>query len=170
MIVIALVVLAFREGELSESFLFFDTSHHQRSLCIDQSQCFVIMVNSISMVWIQLFNESILLSSHTFVPIILSYRKGKHTSIAKTHINEVVGYFSNIDPILADLVLQSKPTGTATNAASKSNKRKPDTTELLNGSPKKKPNVESNGSLTLSQREKRAMELLASYLEERGGM
>ena len=122
------------------------------------------------MVWIQLFNESILLSSHTFVPIILSYRKGKHTSIAKTHINEVVGYFSNIDPILADLVLQSKPTGTATNAASKSNKRKPDTTELLNGSPKKKPNVESNGSLTLSQREKRAMELLASYLEERGGM
>lgn len=160
---------------MSESFLFFDTSHHQRSLCIDQSQCFVIMVNSISMVWIQLFNESILLSSHTFVPIILSYRKGKHTSIAKTHINEVVGYFSNIDPILADLVLQSKPTGTATNAASKSNssssnKRKPDTTELLNGSPKKKPNVESNGSLTLSQREKRAMELLASYLEERGGM
>ena len=109
------------------------------------------------------------------MPIILSYRKGKHTSIAKTHINEVVGYFSNIDPILADLVLQSKPTGTATSAASKSNssssnKRKPDAAELLNGSPKKKPNVESNGSLTLSQREKRAMELLASYLEERGGM
>lgn len=87
-----------------------------------------------------------------------------------------MGLFAKIDPILADVVLQSKPNGTSADAASKknsstSNKRKSEPNELLNGSPKKKANVESsNGSLTLSQREKRAMELLASYLEERGGM
>ncbi len=87
-----------------------------------------------------------------------------------------MGLFAKIDPILADLVLQSKPIGTSADATSKmnsstSNKRKSESNESLNGSPKKKANVESiNGSLTLSQREKRAMELLASYLEERGGM
>lgn len=101
-------------------------------------------------------------------------RKGKHTSIAKTHLDEVMGLFSKIDPILADLVLESKPRDNSTNAAaetnsSTSNKRKPDSNEIFNGSPKKKTNAESNGSLALSQREKRAMELLASYLEERGG-
>ncbi len=109
-----------------------------------------------------------------FLLIIQFPRKGKHTFIAKTHLDEVMGLFSKIDPILADLVLESKPRDNSTNAAAKtnsstSNKRKPDSNDLFNGSPKKKTNAESNGSLALSQREKRAMELLASYLEERGG-
>ena len=109
-----------------------------------------------------------------FLHILQYSRKGKHLSIAKTHLDEVMGLFSKIDPILADLVLESKPRDISTNAASKtnsstSNKRKMESNELLNGSPKKKANVETNGSLALSQREKRAMELLASYLEERGG-
>lgn len=119
--------------------------------------------------------EYLILSTHNFLAITPNFRKGKHTAIARTHLDEVVGFFAKIDPILGDLVLRSKPRNAAADDASKrnastANKRKFDVSETLNGSPKKKANVESNGSMTLSQREKRAMELLASYLEERGGM
>ena len=54
--------------------------------------------------------------------------------------------------------------------SSASKKRKNNGQESPDTSPRKKAYVENNGSLTLSQREKRAMELLAAYLEERGGM
>lgn len=99
------------------------------------------------------------------------FRKGKYQSIATNHRDEVVGYFVKIDPALGDLVVKSKPKETAdgssiTNGASFT-KRKTD--EPTESSPKKKANVGTNGSMTLSQREKRAMELLASYLEDRGG-
>ena len=102
------------------------------------------------------------------------FRKGKHVSIAKNHLDEVVGYFAKIDPSLGDFVVQSKPVDTADNASkmnsSSANKRKINSDESPDASPKKKSNGGTNGSMTLSQREKRAMELLASYLEERGGM
>lgn len=113
-------------------------------------------------------------SSHNFNLYQLNciiFRKGKHQSIATKHRDEVVGYFAKIDPALGDLVVKSKPKETAdgsskTNGAS-STKRKID--EPTDASPKKKANVGTNGSMTLSQREKRAIELLASYLEDRGG-
>ena len=82
-------------------------------------------------------------------------------------------YFANIDPILGDLVGQSKPVDTADRTSktnpSSANKRKNSSDEAPDASPKKKANGGTNGSMTLSQREKRSMELLASYLEERGG-
>ncbi|KAL3821722.1 LOW QUALITY PROTEIN: hypothetical protein ACHAXA_008458 [Cyclostephanos tholiformis] len=101
-------------------------------------------------------------------------RKGKHVSIATNHLEEVVGYFAKIDPILGDLVVQSKPADTAERTSKKPNsssdtKRKINSDELPAASPKKKANGVTNGSMTLSQREKRSLELLASYLEERGG-
>ncbi len=84
-----------------------------------------------------------------------------------------MGYFAKIDPSLGDLVVQSKPVDTADISkmnSSLASKRKINSDESPYGSPKKKSNLGTNGSMTLSQREKRAMELLASYLEERGGM
>ena len=70
---------------------------------------------------------------------------------------------------------KSKPEDTASDGKSKKKsssdkKRKTNGKDSPDASPKKKANVEVNGSMTLSQREKRAMTLLASYLEERGGM
>jgi hypothetical protein len=109
-----------------------------------------------------------------FAVISILIRKGKHASIATNHLDEIVGYFAKIDPILGDLVVQSKPIDTADSTSrmnsSSANKRKINSDESTDASPKKKANVGTNGSMTLSQREKRAMELLASYLEERGGM
>mmetsp|Transcript_18479 Transcript_18479/g.39984 ORF Transcript_18479/g.39984 Transcript_18479/m.39984 type:complete len:1415 (+) Transcript_18479:122-4366(+) len=103
-------------------------------------------------------------------------RKGKHTSTAKNHLDQVVGYFTKIDPVLGNLAIKSKPKpgdtssdGTSKKNSSSSTKRKNNVKESPDSSPKKKVNVGNNGSLTLSQREKRAMELLASYLEESGG-
>lgn len=99
------------------------------------------------------------------------FREGKHQSIATKHRDEVVGYFAKIDPGLADLVVKSTPKETADGSSktngSSSTKRKID--EQTDASPKKKVKG-TNGSMTLSQREKRAMELLASYLQDRGGM
>ena len=104
------------------------------------------------------------------------FRKGKHASTAKTQLDEVVGYFTKIDPALGNMVIKSKPGDTTPDGTSKKNsssggkKRKNNVKESSDASPKKKANVGNNGTLTISQREKRAMELLASYLEERGGM
>jgi len=102
-------------------------------------------------------------------------RQGKHTSIAKIHLDEVVGFFTKIDPALGNLAVKSMPSGdTSSDSTSRKNsssakKRKNNGRESPDTSPRKKANVDNNGSLTLSQREKRAMELLAAYLEERGG-
>ena len=99
------------------------------------------------------------------------FREGKHQSIAMKHRDEVVGYFAKIDPGLGDLVVKSTPKetadGSSTTNGSSYTKRKID--EPTDASSKKKVKG-TNGSMTLSQREKRAMELLASYLEDRGGM
>lgn len=102
-------------------------------------------------------------------------RKGKHASTAKEHLDKIVGFFSKIDPILGDIVLKSKPpneVSTSNDATSiHAAKRKSSEVDESQGmSPKKKANVESsNGTMTLSQREKRGIESLATYLEERGG-
>jgi len=101
-------------------------------------------------------------------------KKGKHTSIAKTHRDKIVQFFTKIDPVLGELVVKSLPGDTSSDNNSKKNssvakKRKNNGKDSSDASPRKKANVGSNGSMTLSQREKRAMELLASYLEERGG-
>lgn len=101
------------------------------------------------------------------------YSKSKHASTAKNHIEKIVGFFSKIDPVLGKKASNAKPSENASNGASKKNtaggkKRKNDGKDSSNSSPKKKA-AGSNGSLTLSQREKRAMELLSSYLEECGG-
>ncbi|KAL7554837.1 hypothetical protein ACHAWF_018379 [Thalassiosira exigua] len=58
--------------------------------------------------------------------------------------------------------------GNTSKKSSTSKKRKNHVKELDEASPKKKAHVGENG-MTLSQREKRAMELLGSYLVERGG-
>ena len=104
------------------------------------------------------------------------HRKGKHKSTAKSHLDEVVGFFTKIDPILGNLALKSKPGDASSDNTSKKSssstakKRKNSAKESPDASLKKKANVAGdNGSMTLSQREKRAMELLASYLEGRGG-
>lgn len=101
-------------------------------------------------------------------------RKGKHASAAKTHRDEVIGFFTKIDPHLGDIVVKSMPEdtssdGNSTKNSSKARKRKNSANGSEDISPKKKAHVVENGSLTLSQREKRAMELLASYLEDCGG-
>lgn len=113
------------------------------------------------------------------------FRKGKHKSVAKTHLDEIIGFFAKIDPSLGNLAGKSMPgsgdASTSDNNSKKSSstgaakKRKNHVKESPDASPKKKANVGNNGTtamvgMTLSQREKRAMELLASYLEERGGM
>lgn len=71
-------------------------------------------------------------------------------------------------------MLKSKPSDDASssNDATSNNSAKRKSSELdesQGSSPKKKANVGSNGTMTLSQREKRGIETLASYLEERGG-
>ena len=87
----------------------------------------------------------------------------------------MAGFFSKIDPILGDIVLKSKPsdaTSTSNDATSnQSSKRKlSELDETQGNSSKKKANVGSNnGHLTLSQREQKGIDSLASYLEERGG-
>ena len=108
--------------------------------------------------------------------VVVSIEQGKHASTAKEHLDKVVDFFSKIDPILGDLVLKSKPSENdiSSNDATvtHSGKRKWSDAEESshNGHAKKKANTGSNGSsLTLSQREKRGMENLATYLEERGG-
>jgi hypothetical protein len=105
------------------------------------------------------------------------HRKGKHASIAKEHLEKVVGFFSKIDPILGDIVLKSKPSDNASssndaNGSHVAKRKSSDVDESQGSSPKKKVNVGSsnNGSMTLSQREKKGIETLAAYLEERGGM
>lgn len=113
-----------------------------------------------------------------FFLIILSFRKGKHTATAKTHLDQVVGFFTKIDPILGNFAEKSKPGDTSSDSNSKKNSSSSGKKRKNNGngspdapSPKKKANVvETTDGMTLSQREKRAMDLLASYLEERGGM
>ena len=111
-----------------------------------------------------------------FPSLFAIFRKGKHASTAKTQLDEVVGYFTKIDSALGNMVIKSKPGDTTPDGTSKKNsssggkKRKNNVKEPSDASPKKKANVGNNGTLTISQREKRAMELLASYLEERGGM
>ena len=104
-------------------------------------------------------------------PLLCS--KSKHASTAKNHIEKVVGFFSKIDPVLGKKAANAKPSEKASNGASKKNasggkKRKNDGKDSSDSSPKKKA-TGNNGSLSLSQREKRAMELLSSYLEECGG-
>lgn len=101
------------------------------------------------------------------------YSKSKHASTAKNHIEKIVGFFSKIDPVLGKKAANAKPSENASNGASKKTtsggkKRKNDGKDSSLSSPKKKA-AGSNGTLTLSQREKRAMELLSSYLEECGG-
>lgn len=105
--------------------------------------------------------------------IPLLYSKSKHASTAKNHIEKVVGFFSKIDPVLGKKAANAKPSENASNSAPKKNasggkKRKNDGKDSSDSSPKKKA-TGSNGSLSLSQREKRAMELLSSFLEECGG-
>lgn len=105
------------------------------------------------------------------IPLLCS--KSKHASTAKNHIEKVVGFFSKIDPVLGKKAANAKPSENASNGASKKNasggkKRKNDGKESSDSSPKKKASG-SNGSLSLTQREKRAMELLSSYLKECGG-
>ena len=104
---------------------------------------------------------------------LLFFRKGKHTAIAKTHLDQVVGFFTKIDPNLGNLVIKSKP-GESDGASKKSSssggkKRKGGAKDSPDASTKKKANMGSNGTLTLSQREARAMDLLATYLKDRGG-
>ena len=103
-------------------------------------------------------------------------RKGKYTSIAKTHLDEVVRFFTKIDPALGNLADKSMPADNSSHSTSQKNnsiekKRKNSNgNETQDTPPRKKSHVGNTGSLTLSQREKRAMELLASYLEECGGI
>lgn len=102
-------------------------------------------------------------------------RKGKHASTAKIHLDEVVGFLTKIDPSLGNLAVNSMPGDTSSDNASKrdssaTKKRKKNGKDTPDTPVKKKANVANNGHLTLSQREKRAMELLAAYLEERGGV
>lgn len=115
--------------------------------------------------------EHHLMMSIRYQLFCIIFREGKHQSIAMKHRGEVVGYFAKIDPGLGDLVVKSTPKETADGSSktngSSSTKRKID--EPTDASPKKKVKG-TNGSMTLSQREKRAMELLSSYLQDRGGM
>eukprot|EP00986_Skeletonema_menzelii_P016251 scaffold14081_cov138-Skeletonema_menzelii.AAC.3 len=76
------------------------------------------------------------------------------------------------NPVLGKKAANAKPSENASNSAPKKNasggkKRKNDGKDSSDSSPKKKA-TGSNGSLSLSQREKRAMELLSSFLEECG--
>ncbi|KAL7471338.1 hypothetical protein ACHAXS_013445 [Conticribra weissflogii] len=101
-------------------------------------------------------------------------RRGKHSTRAKAHLDKVVGFFSKVDPILGELVSKSKPSedssdGGGKNQTSSGKKRKNSEKDNTNSSPRKKNNVSSTERLTLSQREKRSMEMLATYLEECGG-
>jgi len=106
----------------------------------------------------------------------LNFSKGKHSSIAKTHLDLVVGHLTKIDSNLGNLASKSKPGDARTNGTSKKNssegnkKRKSKAKESSDSSPKKKAKPGNNSSLTLSQREERAMEVLATYIEDRGGM
>ena len=103
----------------------------------------------------------------------LFYSKSRHASTAKNHIEKIVGFFTKIDPVLGKKAADAKPSDNASNGVSKKStsggkKRKSDGKDLSESSSKKKA-TGSNGSLTLSQRETRAMELLSSFLEECGG-
>jgi len=106
-----------------------------------------------------------------------SFRKGKHSSIAKNHLDEIVGFFSKIDPVLGNLVAESKPGpgDTTSDSASKkssssgkkrrnSGKESPDAP-----SPKKSASEVITNGMTLSQREKRAMNMLADHIVKCGG-
>ena len=104
----------------------------------------------------------------------LNFSKGKYSSIAKTHLDLVVGHLTKIDSNLGNLASKSKPgdaRGTSKKNSSEGNKkRKSKAKESSDSSPKKKTKPGNNSSLTLSQREERAMEVLATYIEDRGGM
>lgn len=105
------------------------------------------------------------------------FRKGKHASTAKIHLGEVVKFFNKIDPILGTLASKSMPGDTPPppdgaskkSSSSTAKKRKNNGKESSDSSPKKKANMGNNGTLSISQRETRAMELLAKYLEDCGG-
>jgi len=101
-------------------------------------------------------------------------RRGKYSSRAKAHLDKVVGFFSKVDPILGELVSKSKPSddssdGGVKKQSSSSKKRKTFERDNTDSSPRKKNHLNSIEGLTISQREKRAMELLATHLEECGG-
>lgn len=101
------------------------------------------------------------------------HRRGKYSSRAKAHLDKVVGFFSKVDPILGELVSKSKPSDDSSDSGGKkqssSKKRKTFERDNTDCSPRKKNNVSSTEGLTISQREKRAMEMLATHLEECGG-
>lgn len=117
--------------------------------------------------------------SHNFIYVLpndtLSCSKSKHASTAKNHIEKIAGFFTKIDPVLGKKAANADPSDNASDTTSKKSsssggkKRKNDGKDTSVSSPTKKKATASNGSMTISQREKRAMELLSAYLEECGG-
>jgi len=117
--------------------------------------------------------------SHNFFYLLpnvaFSCSKSKHASTAKNHIEKIAGFFTKIDPVLGKKAANADPSDNASDTTSKKSsssggkKRKNDGKDTSASSPNKKKATASNGSMTISQREKRAMELLSAYLEECGG-
>ena len=104
------------------------------------------------------------------------FRNDNHAQVAEAQLQVVAGLFTKIDSTLGKIVLESKTTDLNTNGSSEKNrsstvgkKRKISDKENESASPAKKANMEKNG-MTLSQREEKAMNQLATYLEQRGGM
>ena len=104
------------------------------------------------------------------------FRNDNHAEVAEAQLQVVAGLFTKIDSTLGKIVLESKTADLTANGSSEKNqsstagkKRKISDKENESSSPAKKANLGTNG-MTLSQREERAMNQLAAYLEQRGGM
>jgi len=119
-------------------------------------------------------NKIVLILELCFFNKKLFCSNSNHSSTAKSHIEKIVGFFTKIDPVLGTKAANANPSdNVSTDSTSKKStsdkKRKNDRKDVSSSSPNKKKAIGNNGSMTLSEREKRAMELLSSYLEECGG-
>lgn len=101
--------------------------------------------------------------------------KGKQAGAASRHLEHVMALLSKIDPHLAEVASQSVPSDASAGNSKKRKHAAAGSSIGGNHIPKKKHHPDRdapspvNESMTITQREKRGMELLRNYLEDVGG-
>ena len=102
--------------------------------------------------------------------------QGKHKKSARRNLDEVKTFLAKVDAHLAEIAETSGTTGGAGAAgeppaakAAPASGKKRKSTDADASTKKKKAAKEDMASLTIPQREQRALEQLGNYLEEVGG-
>uniref|UniRef100_A0A7S4JIP1 DDT domain-containing protein n=1 Tax=Odontella aurita TaxID=265563 RepID=A0A7S4JIP1_9STRA len=103
--------------------------------------------------------------------------KGKYAGAAKRHLEQVKALLAKIDTNLADMAARSVPLDDSVSITKKRKHAAAGNSDVNNHIPKKKHHHHSDRdipspageSMTISQRERRGVELLRKYLEDVGG-